>query len=208
MQKKPTTQLSGRASAPDAKINFPPHSFSFEGVVKHYRDVESVWTKKVGTQQELLVREALECAFLSILVYPCASAEEAIRKVELMIADGQMAEWLYFDGAALRIFLSSLVCIQGDAPLPAEVVEFDNLCGRFNAAYALWHADDAEANAVAAETLEQDVIGFPCRSAGLVARKAIFILSHPDSLGVLWDEPGELARLLLDSILHLKGGAA
>lgn len=115
MTKNPTMELLGRASTSCDTGYFlsTPRVLvrNFGSSLEEYRRLELAWKAAVGTDGEETAVKILNEQFLRLLAFPCLSPEMLVTKVGTILADAEMTEWLGNDEEAVRVLLSSLLCV-------------------------------------------------------------------------------------------------
>lgn len=125
MTTNPTIKLSGRSSTSCETGYFlsSPRVLvrNLRSSLEEYHRRELAWNSAVGTDEEETAVQILNEQFLRLLAFPCVSPETLVCKVGAILADAQMTEWLGNDEEAVRVLLSSLLCVNrgGDRRLPA-----------------------------------------------------------------------------------------
>ncbi len=84
---------------------------NFVSSLEEYRRREMAWKAAVGTDEEETAVKILNEQFLRLLAFPCLSPEMLVTKVGTILADAEMTEWLGYDEEAVRVLLSSLLCV-------------------------------------------------------------------------------------------------
>ncbi|WP_430439707.1 hypothetical protein [Shinella sp.] len=77
----------------------------------------------MGTDEEEATNAILNEQFLRLLALPCLTPEMLVAKVGTILADGEMTEWLGNDEEAVRVLLSSFLCVSAAAasgPYPVQ----------------------------------------------------------------------------------------
>ncbi len=119
MTTNPTMELSGRASAPcETGSSLSSHRVlvrNFGSRLVEYRRCETAWRDALGTDEEEPAVGILNEQFLRLLAFPCLSTETLVSKVGTILADGEMTEWLGNDEEAVRVLLSSFLCVSAAA---------------------------------------------------------------------------------------------
>lgn len=131
MTMNPTMELSGRTSAScdkgnaleSLKVQMP----AFEVRLAEYRRAETAWNDAIGTNEEEARVGVLRELFLRLLAFPCLSPEMLAYKAAAILSDTDMTEWLGNDEEAVRVLLSTHLCMKADdrGHLPASHVAVD-----------------------------------------------------------------------------------
>ncbi len=96
---------------------------NFASSLEEYRQRELAWKAAVATDEEETAAKILNEQFLRLLAFPCLSTEMLVSKVGTILADAEMTEWLGNDEAAVRVLLSSFLCVSAAAasgPYPVQ----------------------------------------------------------------------------------------